>query len=343
MTERFVKNTGTISVANGSSTVTGTGTTFAGHDLQGSRLMACPVDAAPFPIGTIAATADGTYENLNLPLVTAWQGTSVIDQPYELVDGSAIANGATQAAIYARFAAFLEQSMGLIGNTADDPTYSLVPENSLFIDDVTRTLYQWRNGVLNVVSVVAQTFTPKGPWVGSPSTKTALAISTGTVDVDFSTAAGGSQFALPFDGDFELQLPTNVAESDAFDVLFTASGAEHTPSFATGFSGTAASAIGTADSARTRLRFTVTAVSGTDATAVTVSAVTFSENDLVTDGGDTFVSNADSNSAEPTGVSDSNWTLLPLPQGDPGVVALTQAEYDALVLPDATKLYVITD
>lgn len=146
MTERFVKSAGTISVANGSTTVTGTGTSFGGHDLEGAQLWVHPAAAAPYRVGTVAATADGTYDDLTFELVHAWQGTAIVDEAYELVDGPAIANGAIQAAIFARFAAFLEGGMGLTGNADDDPDLTLIPENSIIVDGT--TWYQLRAGVL---------------------------------------------------------------------------------------------------------------------------------------------------------------------------------------------------
>ncbi|MDQ2083091.1 hypothetical protein RA307_23135 [Xanthobacteraceae bacterium Astr-EGSB] len=83
-----------------------------------------------------------------------------------MIDGLAIAGGATQAGIYARFASFLQQNMGLVGNSADTIDFALVPNNSLFIDDVTRVIYQWRDGVLEAAHVIGLLFTPKGAYAG---------------------------------------------------------------------------------------------------------------------------------------------------------------------------------
>lgn len=165
MVERFVSFAGTISVANGASTVFGTGTTFGGRDRAGAKLYAYPASGAPIVVGAVAEVDPrGIYDNLELPLVKPFRGTTLSDVEYELVDGPAIANGATQAAIHARFAAFLEQNMGLAGNTADDIDYSLVPNNSLFVDAVTRKIYQWRNGVLSEVFTVGLAFNPRGAF-----------------------------------------------------------------------------------------------------------------------------------------------------------------------------------
>lgn len=167
MVERFVYTAGTISVANGASTVTGHGTAWSGRDRAGSQIWAYD-GAAPVKVGTVAEVDPrGIYENLSLPLVTDYDGDALDHVDYELIDGAAIANGTTQAAIYARFAAFLEQNMGLVGNLADELDMSLVPNNSLFIDDVTGQIFQWRNGVLAVVYVIGAAYNPRGAWSGA--------------------------------------------------------------------------------------------------------------------------------------------------------------------------------
>lgn len=170
MTERFAYTTGTISVANGASSVTGTGTAWSGRDREGSQIWYRPAGSPAAPpqlIGIVAAIVPrGQYEDLTLPLVTPWTGDTLANVDYIILDGPAIANGVTQAAVYARFVAHLEQNMGLVGNTADDTNYDLVQENSLFIDDVSRVIYQWRDGVLNEVYAVGLPFTPKGAYAG---------------------------------------------------------------------------------------------------------------------------------------------------------------------------------
>lgn len=317
MPERFAYTTGTITIASGASAVTGIGTAWGGRDWAGAQIWVQPAAAAPYRVGTVAEVDPrGIYEDLELPLVSAWNGTTVTSQPYELIDGPAIANGTTQAAIYARFAAHIEQNMGLVGNLADEIDFALVPNNTLFVDAVTSTLYQWRDGVLNLVRVIGDQWAPRGPWEGAPTTKTALSISTGDVAIDFDTGAvdadGRMHFTLALSDTCELQLPTNVEVDDVFDILFV--GDDSVPSFAAGFSGTAASAIRTTSGAKTRLRFTVTAETAGTATAVTAALVSFDENDLVEYGGHVFVSNADTNSAEPddTPDSDANWTHIPV-------------------------------
>jgi hypothetical protein len=172
MVERFVSQAGTISIVSGTTTVTGTGTLFGGIDREAAGLWAYPVDdssdpqpQAPILVGHVAAVEPrGVYDNLSLPLVNTYDGPDLVDVAYELVDGPAIANGTTQAAIYARFAAHMEQNMGLVGNTADALDYALVPNNSLFVDAVTRAIYQWRNGVLEPVFSIGLAFTPRGAW-----------------------------------------------------------------------------------------------------------------------------------------------------------------------------------
>jgi hypothetical protein len=169
MTERFVLNGGTISIENGSSTVTGIGTLFGGADRAGAQLWHVPDDGPPVRIGSVAEIAPpnrGIYDNLSLPLVSPWNGADLDGVAYELIDSVAIARGASQVAIYARFVAFLEQNAGLTFNTADAIDYALVPNNSLFVDAVTRTVYQWRNGVLVAVEVVGGNFNPRGAYAG---------------------------------------------------------------------------------------------------------------------------------------------------------------------------------
>lgn len=173
MAERFVYSTGRITIDTGDDAVVGVGTAFSGHDLAGAQLWAHPDDAAPIRVGSIAETDDGTYENLLLPLVTAYNGPALVSAKFELVDSVAIADGVEQFAIYSRFAQFLQQNGGLTFNIADRDSgsfdMSLVPENSLFVDDVTRTLYQWRAGVLEPVFTIAQSFSPKGAWADDPT------------------------------------------------------------------------------------------------------------------------------------------------------------------------------
>jgi hypothetical protein len=167
MTERFAYTTGTISVVSGESIVSGTGTAWGGRDRAGSQIWAVPDNAAPIRVGTVAEVDPrGIYENLELPLVSPFNGETLTNVAYELIDGPAIANGATQAAVYARFNAFLEQNQGLVGNTADDIDWSLVQNNSLFVDAVTRTIYQWRNGVLEPVVTVGVIWKPRGNYSG---------------------------------------------------------------------------------------------------------------------------------------------------------------------------------
>lgn len=178
MAERFVYLTGTISVEQGASVVTGSGTAWGGRDWEGAQIWYQPPaspGAAPVRIGTVAAvTPVGEYEDTELPLVTAYGGETLEDVPYELLDGMAMANSARQTAVYARFAAHLDANAGLVYNTADDGGYTtgelsedfaaLVGNNSLFVDSVSRLIYQYRNGTLTVIKVIADAWTPRGAW-----------------------------------------------------------------------------------------------------------------------------------------------------------------------------------
>lgn len=176
MVERFVYKTGTISVASNASTVTGTGTAWGGRDRAGSQILALPNGVAPVVVGIVAeAEPRGDYDDLSLPLVSPYKGAALTGVSYVILDGPAIANGATQAALYARFAAQLEQSMGLAGNNADDIDYSLVPNNTIIVDDETRTLRQWRNGVME--DIAAGVINKRGKVVAAT-----------TADIDIATA-----------------------------------------------------------------------------------------------------------------------------------------------------------
>jgi hypothetical protein len=184
MAERFVYSTGTISIANGASTVTGTGTAWGGRDRAGSQIIAIPVDAAPFLVGIVAEVDPrGIYDDLELPLVAPYNGDALVAASYVVIDGPAIANGATQAAIYARLNSHFEQNAGLVYSTADDVDMSLVQNNSVFVDEDTLRLKRWRNGVLepiaNGVDAAAFLFQDAEPdtdypansiWVDSDST-----------------------------------------------------------------------------------------------------------------------------------------------------------------------------
>lgn len=153
MAERFAYTAGTISITNGSSTVTGTDTSWGGHDWAGSQIWAVLASGAAVRVGTVAEVDPrGEYEALELPLVSPYNGTTLSDEDYELVDGAAIASGATQAAIFARYAAFIEGSAGLVFNIGDIADYALVPNNSFVVDVDNDTIYQWRDGVLEPLS-----------------------------------------------------------------------------------------------------------------------------------------------------------------------------------------------
>jgi hypothetical protein len=166
MAERFVypptsDHAARVSIAADASTATFTGTALAARDWAGAQLWITPDDAAPYLAGIVAETdPQGDYDNLELPLFRPWPGAAIEDAKFALVQGLGEANGATQAAIYARFAAFLQQNAGLVLNTADDVDLALVPQNTLFVDAVTRTLRQWRNGVLETVSIATTPFAP---------------------------------------------------------------------------------------------------------------------------------------------------------------------------------------
>lgn len=170
MAERFIYpptagHAARVSVANGASTAVFTNASLSNHDWASAKLWITPDDAAPYLVGLIAeGDPQGVYDNLELPLFRPWPGTAIVDAKFALVDGLAIAKGATQAEIFARYTAHLEQNMGLVGNLADTIDTSLIPNNTLFVDSVTRAIYQWRNGVMEQVLVVGGSFTPRGVY-----------------------------------------------------------------------------------------------------------------------------------------------------------------------------------
>lgn len=153
MAERFAYSTGTITVANGASTITGTGTAWGGRDRGGSRIVARPTGAARIDVGTVADVEPrGIYDDLSLPMVSPYEGPALTNVAYEIIDGPAIANGASQASTFSQFNNQLSQNAGLTYNDADSIDISLVPNNSLIVDDDTKRLQQWRNGVLEDVA-----------------------------------------------------------------------------------------------------------------------------------------------------------------------------------------------
>jgi hypothetical protein len=163
MAERFVDITGTVSVETGASIVTGIGTFWAGRDRAGGIIIGLPVNSSPVLIGVVAETEPrNNYSSNELPLVQPYNGMTLTGVPYILIDGLAIANSATLAGNLARFNAFLERNMGLVGNAADPVKQALLPNNTLIVDAVARALKQWRNGVYEPVSVVGISFTPRG-------------------------------------------------------------------------------------------------------------------------------------------------------------------------------------
>lgn len=163
MVQRFVTSNGLISIATGASVVTGIGTTFAGKDRAGSEVVAIVAGGAAIRVGVVAEVEpEGVYSNLSLPIVSPYRGPPLVNVEYELTDGPAINDAATQAAILARFSGDISRNFGLVGNTADDLDYTLVHNNSLIVDEVTSTIYLWRDGVLSVVRVIGDQWKPKG-------------------------------------------------------------------------------------------------------------------------------------------------------------------------------------
>lgn len=205
MVERFVEFAGTISVTSGASTVNGAGTIFSGKDREGNVIIAFPVGAAPVIVGVIEAVSPvGVYDNLSLPLLFPYRGTTLTDVEYALIDSIALVSMATPASIYSRFASFLAQSMGLVGNLIDTVDLGLVQQNTLFVDEATRRLYQYRQGVMQQVFAVGLAFNPRGAW------DTGITYDTGDL-----VSHGGVVFISSVDDNLANE-PDDTPLSDAF-------------------------------------------------------------------------------------------------------------------------------
>lgn len=341
---------GTISFTQGETTVTFSGAALTTQVISGDVLKVRTVDGL-FDVGLVESVTDDLHVEVDAPITRP----SVSGAEYVIQFGIGHLAGARPNTVLLRFLDDIE-GKGLNGTSEGEPAIDEGRPNEFRIDHASRTAWQKVAGEWILVQLAGQEVNPKGPWVGSPTTKTALSAS-GSIGVNENNGAKGSsgigQFSVTFTGNFSQQLPTNVVVGDKYDVLYTSANASATRAFASGHTGVAASTIRTTVGARTRLRFEVTAVSGTTATAVTVSDVTFDTNDKVQDGSYVFVSNVDDNNQPPPykagGVPDSDdfWTYVP---NTPGavtsedistIVMLTQSEFDAIVSPNPAFLYLI--
>lgn len=148
MAERFAYSTGTITVANGATSVTGIGTQWSNRDRAGSIVIAFPAAAAPVFVGVVAETDPrNNYSDTSLPLIKAFNGTTLTSQPYIVVDGLPIANSATLAQNLGRFNEFLEDNAGLVVDANDTFVFDELPNNTLIVDELTHEVSLWRNGV----------------------------------------------------------------------------------------------------------------------------------------------------------------------------------------------------
>lgn len=161
---------GTVSCAQGSDSFTGVGTLFGVHDLEGAVLRKFPISGPPVVIGVVEAIdprfPEGLYENLGpIPLVHTYEGPDVTNESrYILSLSPAMIAQATLSAVLARFLAHLEKGAGLTYNTADTIDYDFVEDNSIIVDADTRTISQWRHGVLEPLDIVGISYTPRGAW-----------------------------------------------------------------------------------------------------------------------------------------------------------------------------------
>src|SRR4051812_4705661 len=115
MAERFTHFEGTITVNSGASLVTGTGTLFSGVDRGGATVIAIS-GSSRINVGTVADMSPvGAYNNLQLPLVHPYPGTTLTNVSYELIDGPALHEDAAQSSVAGRFWALLNSNLGLVG------------------------------------------------------------------------------------------------------------------------------------------------------------------------------------------------------------------------------------
>lgn len=207
MTERFIITNGTVAITTDTSTVTGTGTTFSGLDLAGAPLRAVPTalqatalglpNALPFLVGHVAEVDPrGQYDNLELPLVSPYRGPTLTAMAYELGPLPALASRATPSEVFQRYAAHLDQNMGLVGNSDDDIDLTLVPNNSIIINSETLFIEQWRNGVLTAVKIAVGALNIKGTWA-APTLYDAADIVTHNGTAYFAVADNTNSTPLP--------------------------------------------------------------------------------------------------------------------------------------------------
>jgi len=335
---------GRVSIVNGESTATFTDVALSGLPLAGGAIYELPDADDLRLVALIADPIDDDYENLELPLVAPHNGTSITSAKFIIAYGAGAHDIVQVASAVARFRNLLQNGAGLTFNKNDIADDTLVPNGSIRWNEVTQQFEQKVAGTWTV-RAISRLGTGRGRWEG-PLPKHSLSISTGDVAVDFED---GPYFKLVFDDDFELQLPTNVEQGDSFDIVFEADDAGHTPTFASGFTGTAASAIVATAGARTRFSFVVTAETDGTATAVSASQVTFLENDIVEDSGFLFLSNADDNGAAPAFIDpvtpDSNefWTWLPLPAGAAGAAVVAGTSTSSVAVGTGPKTFQVVE
>lgn len=335
---------GRVSIDENASTAVFTNVALSGLPLAGGVIWLVEDDADLKPVGLIADPVGDEYDNLELPLAAPWNGDPISGAKFIISYGAGAHDIVQVASAVARFRNLLQNGAGLTFNKNDIADDTLVPNGSIRWNEETQQFEQKVAGTWTV-RAISRLGTGRGRWEG-PLPKHALSISTGDVAVDFDD---GPYFKLVFDDDFELQLPTNVSQGDAFEIVFDADGAGHTPTFASGFAGTAASAIATEVGARTRFRFVVTAETGGTATGVSATKVTFLENDIVEDSGFLFISNADDNGVAPAFIDpatpDSNdyWTWLPLPAGAAGAAVVTGTSTSSVAIGTGPKTFQIVE
>lgn len=304
---------GAITVTNGSTAFTGTGTAWS-TQLKAGSLVKIGNDSAY--VASITNDGAGVFAE-------SWPGDSAADSAYLAVTWN---DGRDVLEVFRTLMTQLNGG-GVFKSVNGVPLAGDHRENEFIRNRLSNVLYTKDQGV--ITPITAPFGEAVGIWAGGTS-RFALSLSGSPAEVaiDFddgtADADGVLHFSLAVDGDAEMQLPANAAEGDVYDILFTQDGTgSHTISFASGIT---SAAVRTAADSRTRIRFTVTAVGGSpeEATAATGEIVSYDQNQIVSDRGGLYLSTKDDNEAEPEvdgsgdpkDSADESWLVIP--PGEPG-------------------------
>lgn len=353
MTEPYIypptgpAHAGRVSIANGASTATFTGTALSGRDWTSAALWIFPAAAAPYFAGTVAALDDpDSYENLSLPLVYPWRGTAIVSEQFVLIGSVAQASGAAIAAQTAKFLASFQQGLGLVGDTRDEKDYTIAPSVTWEYKPDTHQIIQRRAGLEEPLEL-ANVGVARGPWTGPPD-RTAVAIVGGEVTIDYDTAMKVNDTAyvvVTVDDDCTVNPPVNAPLASAIDILWQVQGDGNVITWDDAW-GVTENFVRMEDGDQTRTIAVVSALDESDiVTALSFQMVTWAQNDMLQYEDFNFVSNIDENGAEPvvdeegSAVSDLNWTNIRTrgDQGEPGSAIVKALTTDTVNLTAGTQ------